>query len=199
MKKFILSALVAIVTLVASAQEAKQFVNEVTGFTCIMPASGVVIKNDYEAIVLATQDQEFCITAIPFQPSKASEADIAGAINTLAQGVEVDLKKAKDIDIKTTNLEGALFSQTKANKNRGCVGVLNVKDGDLAFYVSIACSAKHSAIMEPLFKSLNFYAAAIGKKPTVKAQTKTPAKAATTQPKAKKPAAKKPAAKRARK
>lgn len=199
MKKTILCALVALISLVASAQEAKQFVSEVTGFTCIMPASGVVIKNDFEAIVLATQDQEFCITAIPFQPSKTKEADIAGAINTLAQGVEIDLKKAKDVDIKTTNLEGALFSQTKANKTRGCVGVLNVKDGDLAFYVSIVCSAKHIAIMEPLFKSLDFYAAAIGKKPTVKAQAKAPAKAATAQPKAKKAATKKATAKRARK
>lgn len=199
MKKTILCALVALISLVASAQEAKQFVSEVTGFTCIMPASGVVIKNDFEAIVLATQDQEFCITAIPFQPSKTKEADIAGAINTLAQGVEVDLKKAKDVDIKTTNLEGALFSQTKANKTRGCVGVLNVKDGDLAFYVSIVCSAKHIAIMEPLFKSLDFYAAAIGKKPTAKAQAKAPAKAATAQPKAKKAATKKATAKRARK
>lgn len=199
MKKTILCALVALISLVASAQEAKQFVSEVTGFTCIMPASGVVIKNDFEAIVLATQDQEFCITAIPFQPSKTKEADIAGAINTLAQGVEVDLKKAKDVDIKTTNLEGALFSQTKANKTRGCVGVLNVKDGDLAFYVSIVCSAKHIGIMEPLFKSLDFYAAAIGKKPTAKAQAKAPAKAATAQPKAKKAATKKATAKRARK
>lgn len=154
MKKTILCALVAFISLVANAQSL--FTSEVTGFTCITPENAVVIKNDNDAAIIATPDEGFVISAIPFQPSITSEEDVTNSIKTLAESVDIDLETAIDVDLNNNLLEGGIFIQAGDDHSGACVGVMKVKGGDLAYYITISCEAQYEDIMDSLLKSLDF-------------------------------------------
>lgn len=192
MKKTILSAIVALIAIIApvaiAAQEVRTFTSNITGFTTLITTDTKLAKNDIEAVVLMTDNQQFLITALPFQPSKCTENDIAAAINTLADNAGLNLKTASDIDINNKNLEGGIFIQKNANNVDVALGALNVKGGDLAFYVTILAGPKYANVLNPILQSLDFNPDAVNGKTAKKPAAKT---ATTKKPVAKKKAAKK--------
>lgn len=176
MNKTITCALIALITLITSvathAQDGRIFTSNVTGFTTLITTDTKLAKNDIEAIILMTDNQEFLITALPFQPSKCSDNDIAAAINTLADNAGINVETASDFEINNKNLEGTVFIQKTENKSDAALGVLKAKQGDLAFYVTIIASANYANILNPVLKSLDFNPDAIKTPASKKATTK---------------------------
>lgn len=163
MKKSILCALVALFVglIPAAAQEIKTVSSNVTGFSCVVPENATFLKNDYEAVIIATPDQEFLVSAVPFQPSKSTDEENAQALKTLADSANMDLDKALEMDLSSETMSGGVFMQTMDNGAVSCVGIMKVDEGDLAFHVAIVISPNYTSIGDAVLKSLEFDADAV--------------------------------------
>jgi len=158
MKKYILCALVALIAgiMPATAQDVTSFSSSVTGFSCIIPQNATVMKNDVEAIVIQTPDQEYVITAIPFQPSQSTDESNAVALKTLAESANIDLETASDVDITNKTMEGGVFFQNLENGAVSVVGAMAVKGADLAFYMAIVFSPNYASLLETTLSNIEF-------------------------------------------
>lgn len=160
MKKTILCAIVALVAFIAPtsalAQEVSYFKSDVTGFTCIVPDDANVMKNDLEAIILMTENQEFTVSVVPFDPTQTDDATRATALKTLAENANLNFDTAIDVDLNNTNLEGAVFIQQFENGGCSCVAAMKAKAGNLAFFVVVVASPNYVGMVDSILKSIDF-------------------------------------------
>lgn len=158
MKKSILFALVALIVsaIPASAIDVKSVSSNITGFSCVVPEDAAFMKNDYEAVILATADQEFLVSAVPFQPSKLTDEENYTALKALVDNANIDLEQALEVNLTNELMSGGVFMQTMENGAFSCVGIMKVDEGDLAFYVAVILSPNYTSIGDTVLKSLDF-------------------------------------------
>lgn len=158
MKKTILCALVALIAGIvpAVAQELKVLSSSHNGFSCKVPDNATFMQNDDSAVIITTPDQEFLVSAVPFNVSESSDEDNAQALKLLADNAQVDLDAALAIELENENMTGGVFIQTKDNGSASCVGIMQVTGTELAYYIAVVVSPNYADVCDAVLKSLDF-------------------------------------------
>lgn len=157
MKKFILSALVAVLGIIApttaSAQEPAVYTSEEHGIAIPVPENSKV-DEDKDGLVISTPDDEFVFSLVPFHFKDASEDDITEAFMELAKAAKLDLEHAEEHDIKSETLDGT-YKMSELGDGATCVGVTGSAETGKGFLITITASEKYMGYILVSLEHLN--------------------------------------------
>jgi len=116
-----------------------------------------------DAVIVGTPDNEFVVSAIPFDADDVSEEDIADAVMTMAKAAKIDLSKAKMMKDKSGDktMEYNAWVGAYGNGGAGIVTLATVidKKSPLAghcFLLTIIASPNYTEFAGAVLGSLSF-------------------------------------------
>lgn len=148
MRKFLLCAVIALmsITTMSAATRIEEYIytSTVTGVTFHVPSNVKELQDNENGVVLQTPDKEYTITAEAFDISEVSQEEISNHIAFMAEKAKIDLNKSQHIENKTeaTTLIGEIINY--ANNGGAAVGVVQINNTDLGYYITIVTSPKYS-------------------------------------------------------
>lgn len=147
MKKFIFAALFVLVSLTTAFAGSKEkellFTSVTTGITFHVPANVKEVQDKIEAVILKTPDDEYVITAEAFDAASASEEEMTAHLAEMAKAAGMDIDKAESIENETKMIALNGLAVDFENGGAAVVGIVNVKDTELGYYVTVVASPKY--------------------------------------------------------